>query len=274
VSLEDYMGKLRALSVRAPARAAATRTFALTVEAQDPELAAVLLEMKVLPSAEQHLRAATRYRQLEILDAAYDHYQLALHLDPQNAEAYGGLARIWRDWGFPHLGLGDASRSVYYAPLSAAAHNTLGTILAALGRGAEARAAYQRALELDRRAAYALSNLCYLSFLEADFPRAQTECRSALDLDPTLTAARNNLALVYAASSREDLARQEFLAAGDTAAGLYNIGIVHLAKKRYSSASKAFEAAHRQRPSWTEAWTRARSARLQAAATATEDPPQ
>ncbi len=239
-----------------------------SLEAQDPILAAALLEIAVAPGPSQHRRAAARFRDLKVLDAAYDHFARARTLDPTDAAAYEGLARIWRDWGFPHLGLADATRSVYYAPSSASAHNTLGTMLAATGQGANARRAYQRALGLDPRAGYALNNLCYLSFLEGRAAQAIEECRAALALEPGLVPARNNLALAYAAARRHELSRREFLAAGGAAAGLYNIGIVHLAEKRYVQASEAFAAAQRQRPSWDAARRRARATRALAAAAA------
>jgi len=41
-----------------------------------------------------------------------------------------------------------------------------------MGRGEEARRAYERALALDPRAAYALNNLCYLSFQEGEIATA------------------------------------------------------------------------------------------------------
>jgi Flp pilus assembly protein TadD len=262
-ALGDYVGQVRELAVRA--RPESNGGFAATVEGQDPALAAALLELAAFPAAAVHRRAADRFRDLGILDKAYDHYASARTLDPADAEAYEGLARIWRDWGFPHLGLADASRSVYYGPSRPSSHNTLGTLLAALGRGAEARRSYERALALDPAAAYVLNNLCYLSFLEGEIPRAVAECARALVLDPSLVAARNNLALAYAADRRDDLSRREFLAAGTQAAGLYNIGIVHLAEKRYARAVEAFEAAHRHRPSWAAARRRAGRARALAA---------
>ena len=67
-------------------------------------------------------------------------------------------------------------------------------MLAALGRRGEARREYERAVQLDPRAAYALNNLCYLSFLEGDGPKGLSECRAALAVDPALMAARNTLA--------------------------------------------------------------------------------
>lgn len=263
-TLSEYLGQARELGVRAQP-APATESMAGSVEAQDPTLSAALLALAVAPGPALHRRVADRFRELKILDKAYDHYASARRLDPADAEAYEGLARIWRDWGFPHLGLTDASRAVFYAPASASAHNTLGTILTALGRAAEARQSYERAMALDPDAAYVFNNLCYLSFLEGQISRAVAECAKALRLDPSLMAARNNLALAYAADSRNDLARREFMAVGNTAAGLYNMGIVHMAGKQYGRALEAFEAARRQRPSWAAARRRASRARALAA---------
>lgn len=249
-------------------RAGAPKTdtsFATTLEASDATLSALLLEVGVVPRAATHLRIAERYRELGILDAAFDHYVRARDLAPKNAAASEGLARVWRDWGFPERAAGEATRSVYYAPLWAAAHNTLGTILTRLGRGGDARREFERAVALDRQAAYALNNLCYLSFREGDVSQAFAECRAALAIDPGMTPARNNLGLLYATLKRDDLAEHEFLAAGDAAAAAYNIGLVHLAEKRYDVATQAFDAASRQRPAWSAAHQRASKTRALAA---------
>lgn len=173
-----------------------------TVEASDPALSAALLGLSIAATPEAHLIVAERYRDLGILDMAHDHFLRASQLDSANAAAYAGLARIWRDWGFPQLGLADASRAVYYASSSASSHNTLGTVLAALGRRGEARREYGRAVELDPLAAYAHNNLCYLSFLEGDASSAMIECRAALAIDPALTAARETLASLQRRDAR------------------------------------------------------------------------
>lgn len=262
-SREDYVAKVREMETRA--RPVPARTFSPSIEANDEILASALFELEVAPGPQQHRRVAERYRELGISDLAHDHFSRARQLDPTDAEAYEGLARIWRDWGFPHLGLDDASRAVDFAPAWPVAHNTLGTILAAMGRTVDARREYTRVLTLDPRAAYALNNICYLSFLEGEIPRAIDECRAALEVDPGLTAARNNLALAYAADQRDDLALREFQAAGDPAAAAYNIGIVHMAEGRYAVASKAFDDASRDRPSWRAARARAQNTRVLAA---------
>jgi tetratricopeptide (TPR) repeat protein len=138
------------------------RSFGSTVEAHDPALAGALLGLRLAPSAEQHRAVAAEYRRLRIDDAAFDHLTAAMRLNPRDATAYDERARIWRDWGYPDLGMADSARAVYYAPASAAAHNTRGTLLAALGEMDLARKEFRTALDLDRGATFAARNLCVI----------------------------------------------------------------------------------------------------------------
>jgi tetratricopeptide (TPR) repeat protein len=262
-------------AVRAPQGAAATAepgpallqtpTGAARVELSDVPLARALKALDDAPSSEAYRRVAVEYRRLQVFDRAHEFFTEAVKIDPRNAAAFDGLARTWRDWGLPRLGLSHAYMAVYLAPDWAAAQNTLGTLLYVLGNGTEARRRFERAITIDPRAAYALNNLCYLSFTEGDEPRAIAECSDALTRQPGLTAARNNLALVHAAAGRLELSAREFLTAGPRGIGFYNLGIVHMARRDYSRAVVAFETAFRETPSLWEADVRAREARTLAA---------
>lgn len=247
-TLSEYMQKLRHLS--AGARPLSAKDAAETLEARDPALAADLLLLQSAPSAERHRAIGERYRGLGVLDAAHRHFNSALALNPRDAATYEGLARVWRDWGLPQLAVGDAHRATFYAPQSASARNTYGTIMQALGRSADARAAYELASRLDPGAGYALNNLCYLALVNGRVDEAIEGCSAALRRDPTLAAARNNLALAFAAAGRMDIARTQFLAAGDLASGLYNTGIAYLASGEARDALAAFDAASRARPTF------------------------
>jgi Flp pilus assembly protein TadD len=259
-SLEQYAAKVRTLSARAQPASKLP-----TLESRDRKLAAALLLATAAPGAESLRNVGDEYRRLGVLDVAFRYYNGALRADPTDAAAYDGLARIWRDWGFPGLGLGDASRAVYYARSSGASYNTLGTVMQALGNRREARAAYEQARRSDPHASYALTNLCYLSFLEGKTDAALRECRLALDLDPKATPAHNNLALIYASQGRLDLARSELSRDGDEAASQFNMGVIYMATKDYARAATAFQAAQVARPSFFAAGQRARQARALAA---------
>jgi Flp pilus assembly protein TadD len=177
---------------------------------------------------------------------------------------------MWRDSGYPTFALGDAYRAVYFAPDSAAIHNTLGTVLQALGRRPLARTEYERALSLDPSAAYALNNLCYGWVLDGDAPRAVEACQRALAIDPALAASHNNLGLARAVGGDIAAAQQAFAATGDRADEMYNSGIVYLARRQFGDAVKAFEAAHAERPALTSALARAKQAAAAAASTGGE----
>jgi Tfp pilus assembly protein PilF len=145
-----------------------SKVIGTTVEARDPALAAALLKLRLVPSAAQHRAVADQYQRLGILDAAFDQLTAATRIDPHDAVAYDARARIWRQWGAPLMGVPDANRAIFYAPRSASAQNTLGTLLAAAGRFDAARRAFERALALDPAASFARDNLSRLDRLALD----------------------------------------------------------------------------------------------------------
>ncbi len=242
-SLETVMGKIRELSARANPRP--KRASGSTLESFDRTLEAAVLALKVFPTAETHRRVASEYARLGVFDAAHRHYRAAIAIDSGDAAAYDGLARLWRDAGLPALALGDAHRAAYFAPSSAEAHNTLGTVLQALGQNEAARRAYAFALLLQPEAAYALNNLGYLSLIAGHPDEAAAYCRRAITVDGRSVAAHHNLALAYAASGRMDLVRQTLRDAGSIARADYNEGIINLSLGKSLEALAAFEAACR-----------------------------
>jgi protein O-GlcNAc transferase len=246
-------------AAKAPLR---SHGFGATIENSDHRLTAALLAETVQPSADSYLQVAEEYRRLGLLDSAHDRLTRALASEPRNAVVHEALARIWRGWGMPGSGLGHAHQAVYFAPLSASARNTLGTLLDALGRFDEAEAAYQGAFALDSHAAWALNNLCYLAFRRGRFEEARAHCEAALRMAPASVAAHNNLGLTYAAAGDIGEAHQRFRDAGDPAAADYNLGLMHLAKGEFAAAARAFEQAIKARPDFTAAKTRAHEARL------------
>ena len=259
-ALETFMGKVRKLSADAT-----PRTQAASLEAQDPRLRAALAAAVVSRSPSSYRMVASEYWRLRVFDKAHEYLNAALAMAPQDAATFDALARLWRDAGFPQLGLADAHRAAYHAPTSAIAQNTLGTLLQAIGQRAPARDAYVRATRLDPSAAYAFNNLCYALVLDGDGRRARAACERALELQPDFAAALNNLALAFAVAGDVPAAQRTFAASGDAAAAHYNTGIVHLAQRNYTSAVDAFAAAQTARPTLAIAAARARQAAAQRA---------
>jgi tetratricopeptide (TPR) repeat protein len=255
-SLATYMGKFRELAANARPDG---RPILRTMEATDPALAAALLAATAAPSPETYRNAAQEYRRVRIYDKAHDYLTQALKLGPKDAATHDALARVWRDAGFPHLGMGDAYRAIYHAPKWGPARNTLGTLFQAMGRRGEARAQYELAARLDPVAGYAHSNLCYGWILEGDSARALQACRRALSLDPGSPTALNNTALAYALGGDMSAARESFAHAGRAAAA-FNSGVLNLATGQWDEASKDFLDALAADPAMRAAAIRARQA--------------
>lgn len=266
-------GSLRAVKTAAArppaARPAAqpSKTLAATLESQDTRLAASLLAVAVAPRAETYRHLAREYRRLGVLDKAHEHFSNAVAADPADAASYDALARIWRDWGAAPLGLADAYRAVHHAPQSAAAANTLGTLLQAIGQLDDAKQWYARAVALDPGAWYAMNNLCYVAVLMRE-PAAVNTCNAAVAAAPGVKAkvAQNNLALAHVAAGDRAGAKAWFRRAGEPATASYNYGIAMMATQSYREATAAFEEALRADPQFTMAAMRARQARLAARA--------
>lgn len=238
----------------------------LSLELSDAKLSAALFAAAVDRTPENLEAIAVRYQQVGVLDKALDYYAQSLSSNPKGVTALDGTARIWRDWGEMGPALGSAYRAVHYSPSSAAAWNTLGTILQDVGDHRAARKAYLKARTLDPSASYVATNMCYLAFVQGNVDGAFAECAMAVALDGSSASALNNLALVYAATGNRRLAEETFMRAGNQAAGHYNAGIVLMAERNYAAAAIAFERAARRKPGFYAALTMAAFARKRARA--------
>ncbi len=132
-----------------------------------PGCAQALSSLRGQPSALAHVDVAVAYHRLGVLDAAFDQFSQAIALEPRNAIAWDGRARLWRDWGLIMPALADAHRARYFAPKRAEVLNTLGTILERAGQCDGARTAYRDAIGLDDRATWARQNLSRLETVGA-----------------------------------------------------------------------------------------------------------
>ena len=155
-----------------------------SLEATDPSLKQALsgLSATATPSSEQFLEVAASYVRRGVLDRAHDYLTRSLTMNGPNVAIYDALARLWRDWGQPGEGLPHAYRAVHLEPRSAVAHNTLGTLLHRLGKPADARVSFVRALELDATAWYALANICHIDMAAGATRAAIDECQRAAAL--------------------------------------------------------------------------------------------
>jgi Flp pilus assembly protein TadD len=265
--LHAYMHRVRALQSRAVQK----NSFLPTIESTDPALSKALLVLAMHETAEQHVAVAVAYRNDGVLDYAFRHFQRATVLEPCDAAAYDGMARIWRDWGMPDIALSDAYRAVHCDGRSAAAHNTLGTIFEILGQPSAAASAYQRAVTIDPGAAFALNNLCHLDIAAGNVNGAKTLCERALTEEPGLWVARNNLALVEARLGNLAAAEQRLRTGPQDGTAFYNAGVLKLSQQRFAEAAVLFDKAAATEPALTIA--RLRLVQARKAARAAEQTP-
>ena len=226
---------------------------ATTIEATRPTLGELSRTRAVNPSAENERRLAFEYVTQGILDAAFDHFQAALRLDPHDGQSHEGIARIWREWGFPALGLSSAYRAVYWLPESASAQNTLGTLLLKLDLADAAADRFERARQLDPAAAYPLNNLCYLALGRGRSADAVEWCRAAAAADTTSEHVRNNFALALATAGDLDGALDVLDASPQIAVAAYNQGVLLLAARQTDRARAALMRARTSDPTFAPA---------------------
>ena len=178
------------------------------LDKHDPGVREALSAVALAPTLAHYLDAAQAYRSLGVLDRAYDHLQHAVAIDPQNAAANDGLARLWRDWGLPQLGLANAHRAMYAAPRSATARHTLGTLLYALGLRPAAEKAFRDATALDGHAWYAWQNLCTIAMADGRTKEAIQLCQRA---DAERCGAETGTPMIPAATPSEFPSERELI---------------------------------------------------------------
>ncbi len=254
----SYPTRASAQQDRQPSQPAvrAARTGGFTLERGNKTLSAARLRQQTMPSLDNARALAQEYVAAGVLDAAFDHFRAALLFDPHDVPSLDGLARIWRDWGYLQTALPLAYQAVYWAPESAAAQNTLGTLLLRLGVTDAAGTRFEIARALEPSASYPLNNLCFLELQRGNPEAAVALCRGAAARDAASAQARNNLALSLATSGDLDAAFVALETGTSPAVAAYNQGIVLLAARQFERAGEAFGRARTADPAFGPALTR------------------
>ena len=245
----------------APANGAATRSLnklsdVQTLEDHNKTLAAARLRALAAPTVENQRALGEEYAKAGVLDAALDHFDAALRLDPHDVPSLDGSARIWREWGYADLALPQAYRAVQQAPNSPVVHNTLGTLLLKLGDLDAAREQFEQARNLAPGAAYPVNNLCYVELRRENSVDAIPLCREAAAMDPRSHTVRNNLAVALAVSGDLEGAVIAFESGTSPAIAAYNQGMVLVAAGQLDRARTAFGLAREADPAFAPALMR------------------
>ena len=150
-------------------------------------------------------RLAVALRQAGRFEEAQQIYQELIRREPRWGQGWLELGDVVEQLGDLPAALRDYQEGLRLEPKHATGQASLGRVLLALGRPLEARMALQRARELgiDSGALYAmLGTTAQVLGRDAD---AASEFREALERDPDLVSAANNLAWVLATSRDSSL---------------------------------------------------------------------
>ncbi|MCE0497749.1 MAG: tetratricopeptide repeat protein, partial [Methylacidiphilales bacterium] len=196
----------------------------------------------------------------------------------QRAWAYESIDKLWTDtiarnptcWMANYnLGLilfqkgrGDEAIAHYQKALEinpnyAEAHNNLGNALFQKGQVDEAIGQYQKALEIDSNFSLACNNLGFALAQKGRVDEAIGQYQKALEIDPNNDDAYNNLGIAFAERGQEDKAIVQFQKAleinPDYAEACNNLGIVFLHKGQVNEATAQYQKALEINPNYAEA---------------------
>jgi TolB-like protein/tetratricopeptide (TPR) repeat protein len=172
---------------------------ALELDPQFAQAHAALARAKVNWSVWSHKAARL------VLEEARTSARRALELDPQTSEAYLALAEVHKrvDWDWPAAER-CYQRALALNPSDEAAYRAYGVFLAALGRGPEAIAATERAVELDPLCLTVACNAAWVRYTSRQYDRVVAASRRTLELEPEFVPARQLLAAAYLQIGRVD----------------------------------------------------------------------
>ena len=178
----------------------------------------------------------------------------ALVKKPDLAPAYAGLGEAYASLGFYNRqhdqdfdelyrdALESSTKAVELSPESHLSHRALALSLNNLGERERARESLKRALELKADDA---QSLYIMAILQDDVLRSEDLLKEAIDLDPTLIAAYNDLGAIY--HLKDDLDNEETIYLrgleinADNETLHFNLGILYQELGRNSEALSEFE---------------------------------
>ncbi len=150
-------------------------------------------------------------RPVESMPKAKENALKALELDNDLAQAHTELAAIhfYADWDWDGADK-EFRHALALNPGDAEAHRYYSFFLAAMGRGDEAVAESQKALDLDPLSISTQVNAGFALYFTHQYDKAIEQCRRALDLDPNSAGAYDCLGSSYLASGEYEQAIAAF----------------------------------------------------------------
>jgi protein O-mannosyl-transferase len=191
------------------------------------------------------------------LTEAIRHYEQALLLKPDYADAHNNLGGALRELGRYDEAIAHFETAMKLSPFHKDAPSNLGVVLMELGRHEEAMPHLLAALKLNPRDASGYYNLGNLLGRQGKRPEAITYYRAALKLAPSDPEIHNNLACLLLMERNFDEATEHFSAAirlkPDNVEACNNLGSALLEQNRAAEAVAPLTRALQLKPAYAEA---------------------
>ena len=175
---------------------------------------------------------------------AIEHYQKALEIDPDCAEADNNLATVFLNQERLDEALGYYRQALATDPNFAEAHNNLGILLTEQGQITEAIEHYQKAIELNPNRAEFYNNLGNLLATQGRTAEAIGKFQKALEVEPDYAKVHYNLANIFAAQGRVDEAIEHYQRALEqmpsSTHAHYQLGLLLESRGRFAAAIAQF----------------------------------
>jgi TolB-like protein/Tfp pilus assembly protein PilF len=143
---------------------------------------------------------------------AYTAVQKALEIDSSLAEAHAtlGFLRMFHEWKWQEAEE-ELKKSIELNPNYANAHHWYATLLEIEGRNREAKAEFERALEINPVSYNYLADLGQAYYFNHEYEKAKEYCGKALEIYPDFIFAHHHLFLTLLQTGETDAAVEEYL---------------------------------------------------------------
>ncbi len=188
---------------------------------------------------------------------AVGHYEKALEINPDYAEADINLGRVFLNEGRLDEAAEYFQRAIKVKPASAEAQNDLGILRAGQGLTADAFQHYQKAVELNPDFAEAYNNLAILLASQGRFAESEKNYQKTLELKPDYADAQNNFGILLARQGRLTEAMEHFKKAlqirGGSAEAENDLGLLLVSLNQAGEAVPHYQKAIELKPDCAEA---------------------
>ena len=199
--------------------------------------------------ASNYIAWANYYNTKKDYKNAKETYAKALAINPDNTNAYKGLAKTYEDMGIKDLAVENYEKAIQIEPENAELFMSYGETLEHLNDLEQAQGAFSKAIELDDKSseAYVLSGDNYLK--QKNFDKAIEQYKKALELDSEDDSIAIKIGNCYKYSNENTKAMEYYTKTLDinpvNENAYFNIGLINYENEDYSEAianfSKAIE---------------------------------